>query len=123
MYGTKPLQEPGLIRISSKSFTEAIIKKLKEKNCKIVLCTPATIGEKTDFTNQQDGDLNKYAQFIRDIAKKDNLPVCDLRKAFLEYNLKNNTENKEKGSLTVDGVHLNEKGNQMVADLLLPLVK
>jgi lysophospholipase L1-like esterase len=87
------------------------------------LCTPATIGEKTDFTDQQDGDMNKYAQFIRDIAKKDNLPLCDLRKAFLEYNLKNNPQNKEKGILTVDGVHLNEKGNQMVADLLLPLVK
>jgi lysophospholipase L1-like esterase len=104
-------------------FYEAIIKKLKEKKCKVILCTPATIGEKTDFTDQQDGDMNKYAQFIRDIAKKDNLPLCDLRKAFLEYNLKNNPQNKEKGILTVDGVHLNEKGNQMVADLLLPLVK
>jgi len=104
-------------------FYEAIIKKLKEKNAKVILCTMATIGEKTDFTNQQDGDLNKYAQFIRDLAKKNNLPLCDLRKAFLEYNLKNNPENKDKGILTTDGVHLGEKGNQMVADLLLPLVK
>ncbi len=104
-------------------FYEAIIKKLKEKNAKIILCTMATIGERTDFSNQQDGDLNRYAQIIREIAKRNNLPLCDLRKAFLEYNLKNNPENKEQGILTVDRVHLNDKGNQMVADLLLPLVK
>ena len=104
-------------------FYDAIIKKLKDKNIKVVLCTMATIGERTDFSNQQDGDLNRYAQFIRDLANKNDLPLCDLRKAFLEYNLKNNPENKEQGILTVDRVHLNEKGNQMVADLLLPFVK
>jgi lysophospholipase L1-like esterase len=104
-------------------FYDAIIKNLKDKNIKVILCTMATIGERTDFSNQQDGDLNRYAQFIRDIAKKNNLPLCDLRKAFLEYNLKNNPDNKESGILTVDRVHLNEKGNQMVADLLLPLIK
>ena len=104
-------------------FYEAIIKKLKEKNCKIILCTPAAIGERTDFSNQQDGDMNKYSQIIRDIASKNNLPLCDLRKAFLEYDLKNNPDNKELGILTIDRVHLNEKGNQLVADLLLPLIK
>lgn len=104
-------------------FYDALIKKLKEKNIKIILCTPATIGEKTDFSNQQDGDMNRYSQMIRDIAKKSSLPVCDLRKAFLEYNLKNNPDNKEQGILTTDRVHLNEKGNQMVADLLMPLIK
>ena len=53
-------------------FYVAIIKKLQARNIKIILCTPATIGERTDFTNQQDGDLNKYAQIIRDIAMKNN---------------------------------------------------
>ncbi|MEJ7766622.1 MAG: SGNH/GDSL hydrolase family protein [Chitinophagaceae bacterium] len=104
-------------------FYEAIIKKLKEKNCKVVLCTPAVIGERTDFSNQQDGDLNKYAQIIRSIAQSSNAPLCDLRKAFLEYGLKNNPENKESGILTTDRVHLNEKGNQMVADLLMPMIQ
>lgn len=68
------------------------------------------------MTNQQDGDLNQYSQFIRDLAKRHNLPLVDLRKAFLEYNLKNNPENKEKGILTTDRVHLNDAGNQYVAE-------
>ena len=97
-------------------FYSAILKKLTDKNIKVIICTPAAIGEKTDFTNEQDGDLNKYCNIIRDIAAKNNLPLIDLRKIFLEYNLKNNSENKDRGILTRDGVHLNDKGNQLVAD-------
>ncbi|WP_338868370.1 SGNH/GDSL hydrolase family protein [Spirosoma sp. SC4-14] len=97
-------------------FYEAVIKKLQAANTRIVLCTPAAIGEKTDMTNQQDGDLNQYSQFIRNLAKEHNLPLVDLRKAFLEYDLKNNPENKDKGILTTDRVHLNDAGNQFVAE-------
>lgn len=97
-------------------FYYAVLKKLTDKNIKVIICTPAAIGEKTDFTNEQDGDLNKYCNIIRDIAAKNNLPLIDLRKIFLEYNLKNNSENKDRGILTTDGVHLNDKGNQLVAD-------
>ena len=97
-------------------FYEAVIKKLQAANAKVMLCTPAAIGEKTDFSNQQDGDLNQYSQLIRDLAKRQNIPLIDLRKAFLDYNLKNNPDNKEKGILTTDRVHLNEAGNQLVAE-------
>jgi lysophospholipase L1-like esterase len=53
-------------------FYQAIINKLKSKGIKIVLCTPAVIGEKTDNTNQQDGDLNRYSDIIRGLAEKIN---------------------------------------------------
>jgi len=104
-------------------FYQAIIKKLKDKNIKAVLCTPATIGEKTDFSNQQDGDLNQYSNIIRGLAAKNNLQLIDLRKLFLAYDLKNNPDNKTKGILTTDGVHLNAAGNQLVADEMWKLVK
>jgi len=100
-------------------FYNAIIKKLQAKNIKVILCTPAVIGERTDFSNQLDGDLNKYSQIIRNIAAKNNCDLVDLRKTFLEYNLKNNAENKESGILTADRVHLNEMGNQLVADKMV----
>lgn len=96
-------------------FYHAIIRKLQAKNIRVLLCTPAAIGEKTDFTNELDGDLNKYAAIIRDIAKKDNCALIDLRKTFLDYNLSNNTQNKDRGILTTDGVHLNDAGNKLVA--------
>jgi len=103
-------------------FYIAIIKKLQAKNIKVILCTPAAIGEKTDFTNQLDGDLNKYSQIIRGIASNNNCDLLDLRKIFLEYNLKNNPDNKESGILTRDRVHLNEEGNQLVADKMLEVL-
>jgi isoamyl acetate esterase len=104
-------------------FYLAILKKLKDKNIKAVLCTPAVIGEKTDFSNPLDGDLNKYSNIIRDMAKKNNLPLVDLRKQFLEYNKTNNPANEEKNILTYDRVHLNAKGNQFVADLMWKAIK
>ncbi len=104
-------------------FYNAIIRKLKEKNINIILCTAAVIGEKTDFSNQQDGDMNQYSNIIRGIAAKNNLSLVDLRKAFLDYNLKNNPDNKDRGILTVDRVHLNAKGNQLVADEMWKAIK
>jgi lysophospholipase L1-like esterase len=104
-------------------FYQAIIDKLKEKNIKVILCTPAAIGEKTDFSNPQDGDMNEYSNIIRRLAANNSLPLVDLRKAFLEYNLKNNPDNKDRGILTSDRVHLNAKGNQLVAEEMWRVLK
>jgi lysophospholipase L1-like esterase len=104
-------------------FYNAILKKLKDKNIRPILCTPAVIGERTDFSNPQDGDMNRYSGIIRGIAQKNNLPLVDLRQKFLDYNKQYNTENKESGILTRDRVHLNEKGNQLVADEMWQAIK
>ena len=104
-------------------FYTAIIKKLQDRNIKIALCTPAAIGERTDSSNELDGDLNYYSNIIRSIAKSHNIPLIDLRQAFLNYNMKNNNENKESGVLTSDRVHLNEAGNQLVADEMWKVIK
>jgi isoamyl acetate esterase len=76
-------------------FYNAIIRKLQARHIQVMLCTPAAIGEKTDFTNELDGDLNKYAAIIRNIAKNNACPLIDLRKAFLDYNLGHNPDNRE----------------------------
>ena len=108
-------------------FYNAVVKKLQSKNIKVYLTTPSTIGEKTDNSNQQDGDLNQYSTIIRRIAANNNCGIIDLRKRFLEYNVANNPDNKESGILTTDRVHLNAKGNKFVAEkmmeVLMPGVK
>lgn len=103
-------------------FYEAIIKKLQAANIRVVLTTPAAIGERTDFTNQQDGDLNLYSNIIRNLAGKYNCGLVDLRKDFLAYNLQHNTANRESGILTTDRVHLNEAGNRLVAEKMLAVL-
>lgn len=104
-------------------FYRAIIAKLQAAGSKVVLCTPSVIGEKKDDSNQQDGDLNAYSNIIRKMAAELKLPVIDLRKAFQNYEAKNNPNNEEKGILTVDRVHLNPKGNQFVADAMWAVLK
>jgi lysophospholipase L1-like esterase len=104
-------------------FYKAIIKKLQAQNIKIILCTPTIIGEKNDLTNLQEGDLNKYSNIVRNIAKSLTLPVCDLRIAFTEYLKNNNPNNVEKGVLTVDGVHMNQTGNLLLATEMWQTIK
>jgi lysophospholipase L1-like esterase len=100
-------------------FYSAIINKLRDKGIKVILCTPAVIGERTDFTNMQDGDLNYYSQIIRNLAQKFKCGLVDFRESFHNYELKNNPTNKELGILTKDRVHLNDAGNQLVAEKML----
>ena len=74
-------------------FYQAIIKKLKDKNIKVILCTPAVVGEKSD--------MSKFLDYLKD----------------------NNPENKEKDILTYDRVHMNNKGNQFLADAMWKVLK
>jgi lysophospholipase L1-like esterase len=100
-------------------FYEALIKKMKAQNIRVIVCTPTVIGERNDNSNSQDGDLNQYSKLIREIATRNNLQLLDLRKAFGDYLMQNNPENKEKGVLTSDRVHLTEAGNKFLAEKML----
>ena len=99
-------------------FYLALIKKFKSANIKVIVCTPAAIGERFDNTNEQDGDMNHYSNIIRKIAADQHLTLVDLRSAFLEYEKLNNKNNVDRGLLTSDGVHLNDAGNVFVAKLM-----
>ena len=104
-------------------FYRAIIKKLQADNAKVILVTPATIGEKKNYVNQQDGDLNKYSGIIKSIGSSLAIPVVDLRTLFENYEQEHNTADADRGVLTLDGVHLNDAGNKLVAETLLKAVK
>lgn len=92
-----------------------LIKKITAAGARIVLCTPSTIGEKTDGSNKLDAMLEEYSTISRKVAADTGVTLCDLRKAFLAHLKKHNPENKRRGILTGDGVHLNKAGNAFVA--------
>ncbi len=104
-------------------FYNALIKRLQKSNIQVVICTPTVIGEKFDATNENDGDLNAYSNIIRKIATDNQCKLIDLRKAFLSYEEKNNIENKASGILTTDRVHLNETGDQFLAETMWETIK
>lgn len=104
-------------------FYLALIQKMQKAGIQVICCTPAVIGEKTDHSNPQDGDLNAYSKSIRKMAEATGCKLVDLRASFLAYNLQHNPENLEKGILTTDRVHLNEKGNDLVAQEIARALK
>ncbi|MBN9120806.1 MAG: SGNH/GDSL hydrolase family protein [Planctomycetes bacterium] len=99
-----------------------IIGKIKDAGARVVLCTPTVIGEKKIGTNALDAKLDEYAEISRKVAKETGAQLCDLRKAFSDYLAKNNTDDKEKGVLTTDRVHLNDAGNKLVAETILATI-
>lgn len=94
---------------------QAVVKKLQAEGIKVILCTPAVIGERHDHSNPQDGDLNLYSNWIRKYATENKLPLVDLRTLFLNFSRQNNPNNQDSKILTTDRVHLNDIGNQLVA--------
>ena len=100
-------------------FYVAIIKKLQAQKITVMLCTPSIIGEKKNNANPQDADLNAYSDVIRRIAQIWHCGLIDLRRDFLEYEQEHNIHDVELGVLTTDRVHLNKKGNSLVANAIL----
>ena len=65
-------------------FYDAVVQKIQAKGAKVILVTPAVIGERNDQSNPQDGELNLYAKWIRQYAAQKQLTLVDCRKLFLE---------------------------------------
>ncbi len=99
-----------------------VIGKCRDAGATVVLCTPTVIGEKKGGANELDAKLDQYSDLSRKLAKELKLPLCDLRKAFVDHLKDNNKENADKGVLTSDTVHLNQAGNQFVADTMLKVL-
>jgi len=99
-----------------------VIGKIKDAGGRVVLCTPTVIGEKKPGTNNLDAQLDEYADISRKVAKETGSRLCDLRKAFRDYLAKHNPDDKDRGVLTSDRVHLNDAGNRLVADTVLSAI-
>jgi lysophospholipase L1-like esterase len=104
-------------------FYDALIQKIQANGAKVILVTPAVIGERYDQSNPQDGELNLYANWIRKYAAQKEIALVDCRKLFMDYSAKNNPKQLEMGILTYDRVHLNDAGNQLVADAIWEVIK
>jgi lysophospholipase L1-like esterase len=104
-------------------FYDAVVKKLQTAGIRVILATPAVIGERHDNSNAQDGDLNHYSNWIRKYASDNKLPLVDLRQSFQSYSKANNLRNDERGILTTDRVHLNAAGNLLVAEEMWKAIK
>ena len=113
------LKDKGTSKEDFESGLRDIIRKIQDVGSKVILCTPSTIGEKTDGTNELDTMLDEYSAISRTVASETGSQLVDLRTAFIEHLEQANPKNQAKGILTRDGVHLNSAGNRFVAQQML----
>ncbi|MEO6039708.1 MAG: GDSL-type esterase/lipase family protein, partial [Saprospiraceae bacterium] len=74
----KQLSGTGTDADKFRKFYEALIRKIQAGGSRVVVCTPACIGEKTDCTNSLDGELNQYSDIIRELSRQFQTGLCDL---------------------------------------------
>ena len=106
-----------------KTSLEELIDRFQKAGIQVVQCTLTSVGEKHDGTNKDDPKLDEFAAVQREVAKAKNVPLNDLRKAFVEHWKKHNLDNKPSGILTYDGNHFNDVGHQFVAEQMLKKFK
>jgi lysophospholipase L1-like esterase len=106
-----------------KAGLEELIDRLQKAHIQVIQCTLTSVGEKYDGTNKDDPKLEEFAEIERAVAKAKDVPLNDLRKAFVAHWKKNNPTNQPKGILTYDGNHFNDAGHQFVAEQMLKKFK
>ncbi len=105
------------------------VETLKTRKCSVILMTPNPIywtqalknyyGKPPYLPDDPDGfnvTLREYAQAVRQLAEKQKIPLIDVYAAFSDYG---KMKNQNVNDLLLDGMHPNDKGHRIVADLLI----
>ncbi|NPV47089.1 MAG: hypothetical protein HPY69_09015 [Armatimonadetes bacterium] len=111
----------------------AMVRELRRRRVGIILMTPnplrwtpelrAMYGQppyNPDHPDGLNGLLPRYAQKVRDIAGRYDVPLVDSFTAFREYG---EVPGQSVDDLLLDGMHPNEQGHALEARLLLPHVR
>lgn len=96
-----------------------LIDRIQSTGSAVLVCTPGLLGERPYEQDRENLLLDRYAEVVRAVAAERDAAVCDLRRAFTEYLSSNNPEDRSRGVLTIDGIHLNSAGNRFVAQRMV----
>jgi len=100
-----------------KNITE-IVDKCQAAGIKVMILTSTMIGE--DQANDNNKKLVEYNDFLRDLAKEKKCLLAELNADMQAAVMQPEGAQPRKGNLlTVDGVHMNPLGNQMMATGIL----
>ncbi len=105
------------------------VAELRRHGARVILMTPdpfrwtdklkSLYGKPPYDPNDPDGFnllLKKYAEVVRRVAREEKVPLVDTYAAFGEYG---RGEKQSVDDLLLDGMHPNDRGHRMVAELLL----
>jgi lysophospholipase L1-like esterase len=129
VWKTPPATEPRVPKGKYIQNLEKLVETLKTRKCGIILMTPnqmcwtqklkETYGKPPYLPDDPDGfniTLREYAQAVRDLAERQKVPLVDVYAAYSAYG---KVEKQSVNDLLLDGMHPNDKGHRIVADLLI----
>ncbi|RJP32955.1 MAG: G-D-S-L family lipolytic protein [Candidatus Omnitrophota bacterium] len=91
-----------------------IVDRCLQAGIKVLLLTATPIFE--DLQSPENAKLRDYNDFLRQLAKDKEILLCDLFQTFEKfYEIKMNSDNL----MTTDGVHMNPRGNRIMAAEIL----
>lgn len=96
---------------------QEIVERCEKASARMVLVTPTMHTE--DFQYENNIKLEKYAQAVRDLAKKKKIPLVDWNKRMHEIIAGKKIPADKGNVLTIDKVHLNGYGNLFLACAIL----
>jgi lysophospholipase L1-like esterase len=109
------------------------IDELQKRDCRVVLMTPGVFrwtdklrgmyGKPPYQADQPEGfcvTLREYAEITRRLARELHLPLVDVYAAQMQYDAK---PGQSVDSLFLDGMHPNDRGHELIADLLGPVLR
>jgi len=101
---------------------EILVNRIKGVGARLIICTPAIIGENEQLKQHEWQELAACGKIQKEIAALHDVPVVDFQAVFRQYYLQTGNTNANDGVLTTDGVHLNSEGNKLVATELWKLL-
>ena len=97
-----------------KNNVETIIDKVKQKGAKIIIISITVLTE--DLNSAENQTIDEYNNCLKEITKQKDVQYIDANTIFKkEIQESNSPEN----ILTIDGVHLNDRGNKLLADIIV----
>lgn len=108
----RQLDRPELEQVTPERF-EAVYRELlveldRNTHAKVILMEPTIIGERIDSPGNR--LLSRYVEIVRQVSQDFSAVLVPTHEAFRKFLQKNRGE-----KLTTDGVHMNAKGNRLMA--------
>lgn len=109
------MDNPGVPLERYKKNISAILDEAKKAEIQVIVLTATPVLEEPEHVANK--NLTPYNEFLRDAAKERNLLLVDLNKTFNA--LIDKKTDKSKRYLTIDGTHMNPRGNMLIAAAIL----
>jgi lysophospholipase L1-like esterase len=107
------------VRAAYEADLRAVVGRLVASGAHVLMSGPTLIGERPRRRNEKDGQLDAYRRINRRVASSLKIEYLDTRRAFFAMRPAGAPPDVDRGLLTEDGEHLNDRGVEVARSLFV----